>query len=768
MSAGGVGAREAPGTGGADTAADARKGTDAIGRRHFLKIGAAAGGGLMIGAYLDVFGVREAMAAEGAVTATGAGAVGAAGATADANAVLSAFIRIAPDGAITIMAQNPEIGQGVKTMLPMIIADELDADWADVTVEQAGLDTESFSGQFAGGSLATPMHYESMRRAGAVGRAMLVAAAAAELGVPAGELTTELGTVHHRASGRSLGYGELAARAATMPAPDPESVPLKSPSDFHIIGTRQTDVDNEKIVRGEPLYGIDTVLPGMLYAVFEKCPVFGGRVESANVEQIAARPGIRHAFVVEGGDDLRSLLSGVAIVADQWWVANQARESLRVTWNEGPTAAQSSEGFARQAAAFFGGAPANTLRDDGDAHAALAAAPRRVEAEYHYPFLAHAPLEPQNTTAWWHDGRMEMWAPTQTPESGRGMVAEVLGIPESDVTIHLTRMGGGFGRRLSNDYLVEAAWIARQVGVPVKLLWTREDDMRHDFYRPAGFHRLEAGLAADGRLEAWRNHFVSFGRGDRFASSAGVSADEFPAGFVPNFHLGASLIEFGIPTGALRAPGSNGLAFVYQSFLDEVAHAAGADPLQYRIDLMDAQGADKRFDPARMKNVLERLRVFSGWDSLELADDEGKGVAFHFSHRGYFAEVMRVQVTRAGRVRVRDVWVAGDVGSQIINPLNAENNVQGGVIDGLSMAFAQEITIENGRTRQSNFNNYPLLRNADAPQVHVAFVMSDNPPTGLGEPSLPPAIPALTNAIFDVTGKRIRSLPLSNHDLSWG
>jgi isoquinoline 1-oxidoreductase subunit beta len=738
-------------------------GTEAIGRRHFLKIGALAGGGLWMGSYLDLFGASEAMAVGAAVVEGTEGAAGGAAA-----GIPNAFIRISPTGAVTITAQNPEIGQGVKTMLPMLIAEELDVDWADVTVEQGDLDTDNFRGQFAGGSNATPMHYTSMRQVGAAGRAVLVAAAAAELGAPASELTTERGVVYHRASGRSVSYGALTGRAAGVPAPDLETVPLKDPADFRIIGTPTTDVDNEAIVRGQPLYGIDITLPGMLYAVFEKCPVFGGKVVSANVEQIQRRPGIRHAFVVEGGDDLTSLLSGVAIVADQWWLANQARESLRVTWNEGATASQSSEGFARQAAELFGGPPANTLRDDGDAYGALTAAPRRVEAEYTYPFLAHAPLEPQNATAWWHNGRMEMWAPTQTPERGRSMVAEVLGIPESDVTIHLTRMGGGFGRRLSNDYLVEAAWIARQVDVPVKLLWTREDDMRHDFYRPAGFHRLEAGLDGEGRLVAWRNHFVSFGRGDRFASSAGVSSNEFPAGFVPNFHLGASLIEFGIPTGALRAPGSNGLAFVYQAFLDEVAHAAGADPLQYRIDLMDAPGEDKRFDAARMKAVLERLRAYSGWDSLELADDEGKGTAFHFSHRGYFAEVVRARVTRTGRVTVTDVWVVGDVGSQIINPLNAVNNVQGGVIDGLSEAFGQEITIEAGRARQSNFNNYPLLRHADAPRVHVDFVVSDNPPTGLGEPSLPPAIPALTNAIFAVTGQRVRSLPLSNHDLSWG
>lgn len=722
-----------------------------MGRRHFLKISALAGGGLLISSCVDFGGEVE----------TGVDL------PPEDPVFRNAFIRIMPSGAITIMAQNPEIGQGVKTMLPMLIAEELDVAWDRVTVEQADFDPENYSRQFAGGSTATPTHYESMRRVGAACRAMLVGAAAAAWEVDASELETERGTVHHRASGRSLPYGELAASATGMTPPDLESVPLKDPSDFHIIGTPKGDVDNPRIVRGEPLFGIDTALEGMLHAVYHKCPVFGGRVVSANVDEIRAMEGIRDAFVVEGTDNLSGLMPGVAIVADHWWVANQARSRLRVEWDEGATASESSEGFRRRAEELFDQAPQEDLRLDGDVSTALARAARRVQADYVYPFIAHAPLEPQNTTALWREGRIELWAPTQTPQSGRGLVAETLGITEDDVTIHLTRMGGGFGRRLYNDYLVEAAWIARQVGVPVKLLWTREDDMRHDLYRPAGYHRLEAGVDAGGRLVAWRNHFVSFGTDERFAPSAGVSDDEFPAGFVPNFRLGASRMPFGIPTGALRAPGSNGLAFVYQGFLDEVAEAAGADPLQFRIDLMDVAGSEQRFDRVRMKAVLERLRTFSGWDAMSPGEGSGKGCAFHFSHRGYFAEVARVSVSRTGRVRVEDVWVVGDVGSQIINPLNAVNNVQGGVIEGVSHAMAQEITIRDGRTEQANFDEYPLLRNADAPNVHVDFVTSDHPPTGMGEPSLPPAIPAVTNAIYQATGTRIRELPISKTDLSW-
>jgi isoquinoline 1-oxidoreductase subunit beta len=371
----------------------------------------------------------------------------------------------------------------------------------------------------------------------------------------------------------------------------------------------------------------------------------------------------------------------------------------------------------------------------------LAGAAHTVEAEYFYPFIAHAPLEPQNCTAQWRDGRIELWAPTQTPESGRRMVAQTLGIEESDVTLNLTRIGGGFGRRLSNDYVVEAAWIAKEVGgAPVKLVWTREDDMQHDFYRPAGFHFLKGGVDANGRLDAWRDHFVSFGSGERFASSAGINATEFPSRFVPNFAIDVSLMESGIPTGALRAPGSNGLCFVMQGFIDELAHAAGRDPVAFRLDLLDQASDDGAREYAeRMRGVLELVADRSGWARRgELPRGTGMGVAFHFSHRGYFAEVVQATVSRAGELKVDKVWVAGDIGSQIINPINAESNVQGAALDGLAEALGQEITIENGRTVQSNFHNFPLLRLAQAAPVEVHFRITDNPPTGLGEPACRP------------------------------
>lgn len=687
---------------------------------------------------------------------------------------LNAYVTVSPNGAVTIVAKNPEVGQGVKTMLPMLIAEELDVAWEDVKVEQADNDPKAYGRQFAGGSMATPLHWDELRRVGAVARAMLIQAAATAWNCGPGDCTTDSGNVIHKPSGKKRTYGSLAMACASVTPPDPKSLTLKDPKSYRIIGKPMAQYDVAKIVTGEPLFGIDQRRPGMLYASIVKAGVFGAKVASADVEAAKSVKGVKHVVVIEGdpnglfptGNIGQGLLPSVAVVADSWWAAKKGRDKLNVKWADHPTSAQSSKGFAEQAAALNASAPQRNARNDGDVAAALKASAKTVEAAYSYPFLSHANLEPQNCTAEFKDGKLEIWAPTQNPEPGRQLCAKTMGLKPEDITVHMVRGGGGFGRRLANDYMVEAAWVSRAVGAPVKLVWTREDDMAHDHYRPGGFHFLKGGVDAQGNLVALQDHFVTYSQNGAIAASAGMSAAEFPARFVPNVKYDVSMIPMAIPTGPLRAPGSNALAFVFQSFIDEMAHAAGADPLAFQLKLLGDQAVvgapPAAFGAGRMRGVLKAVGEMSGWaDRAKLPKGEGLGVACYYSHQGYFAEVAHVAVSGDGAVKVKKVWVAADVGHTIINPHGALNQVQGSVLDGLSEALHQQITIDGGAVQQSNFTDYPLMRISESCPVEVKFLKTEFNPTGLGEPALPPAIPALTNAIFAATGKRVRSLPIT-------
>ncbi|MCU1326492.1 MAG: aldehyde oxidase and xanthine dehydrogenase molybdopterin binding protein [Bryobacterales bacterium] len=749
-------------------------------RRSFFKVTAAAGGGVLFSLQF----VEEAL---------GQGRGGATPPPSSPNN----FIKVAADGTVTIVAKNPETGQGVRNMLPMMIADELDVDWKQVRLEQADLDDSKYTAQSSGGSTATPNAWIPMRQVGAGGRAMFVAAAAQQWGVPESELTTGSGKVTHAGSKRSVGYGELAAKVATMPSPDLAKVKLKDPSQYKIIGTRQPAYDIKAIVTGVPVFGVDVQLPNMLHACFEKCGVFGGKVVKANLDEIKKLPGVKHAFIVERPVLTDAVLpgepgleNGIAIVAETWWHANSARKKLVVQWDEGPRANESSLGYQAKADELAKLPPQRTIRADGDADGAMKNAAKTVEASYSYPFIAHAPLEPQNATALFKDGKIEMWGNSQQPLRGRKLVSDTLGVPEKDITLHMVRAGGGFGRRLTNDYMVEAAHIAKQIpGVPVKLIWSREDDFRHDYYRPGGWQNIKAGLDSSGKLVAWKNHFLSFGDAPAeasqpiaFASSSAMGPTEFPQRFVPNYSLQASVQHLGIRTGALRAPSSNAFAFVIQSFLDEVAHAAGKDPAQFRLDLLasappveaaPAGGGRGGFappgiNPERMIGVMKLVMEKSGWGKNKYPKGTAQGIAFHFSHQGYFAEVAEVSVDAASKVKVNKFWLAGDIGSQIINLSGAENLAQGGVIDGMSELMNQEITVDKGRVVQGNYDKHGMMRiNQAPPVIEVHFLKSTFSPTGLGEPSLPPVLPAIANAIFTATGKRLRQLPLSKAGMSW-
>ena len=738
-------------------------------RREFVKVSAAAGGGLVVAVYAPWGdGIRAAETAGPAAYAAGQDSLQA-----------SAFVTVHRDGTVTIMAKNPEIGQGVKTALPMIVADELGVKWEDVRVEQAPYDVERFGPQYAGGSTGVPTNWDRLRIAGATARELLIAAAAARWQVDPTTCSAHDGQAWEgEGLGlRSIPFGELVDAAADLDPPAPDSIPLKDPREYTIIGTPRRDVDIRSIVTGATEYGLDTKVPGMLYAVLERAPTFGGRVRSVDASRSRAVPGVRDVVEVTPLENPAFMAGGVAVVADSTWAAIKGRDALAVEWEEGPHADESSESLRAQ----FERLTLETgdiIRDDGDVDAALASAATRLDAVYEVPFLYHATLEPMNCVADVREDGCEIWAPTQVPGLCLALAAAVTGLPRESVTVHMLRAGGGFGRRLMADYAAEAAFLSQAIGNPVQVVFTREDDMRHGYYRPAGLYRLSAGVDESGDLIAWKEHVSTTSRhafrGDvDTAAETEVFPDALPAAAVPNFRLAYSPAETRVPTGALRGPGKNANTFVEQCFLDEIALAAGKDPVEIRREIIGAprnlpyrDHGGPTFNTGRLRNVLDLAVSRSDWGKAMPAG-QGRGVAAQMMFGPYVAQIAEVSVDDDGGVRVDRVVCAVDCGI-VINPPGARAQVEGGVLHGLSATLHGEITIADGGVVEGNFDGYPLLRIDEAPEIEIHFVPSTEPPTGLGEMVFPTIMPAVANAVSAATGRRVRRLPIRPEDVRRG
>lgn len=719
-------------------------------RRDFIKITSVAGGGLVLGFFLPT--LKDAAAFQEHVLTS---------------FEPNAFLSILPDGYVKIFAKNPEIGQGVKTSLPMLIAEELEVEWSKVIVEQADLHGK-YGDQFAGGSTAISDNWEPLRRAGATGREMLIMAAAKEWNVSKETCYAERGIVFHKPSGKKLPYTRLLDAASKIPVP--KDVRLKDPKQFRLIGTSVKGVDNKKIVTGQAQFGLDVKVPGMLYAVIEKSPAFGGKIVSVSDAKAKAIPGVRHVVKIEPSENPTQLISGVAVIADSTWAAMQGRNALEIVWDDAASKSESSETLRAQ---FQSNTrqQGKVVKENGNIESAFSAAARTFEAEYEVPFLAHAAMEPMNYTADVREDRAELWGPTQNPGGAARLTAGIAKLKNESITTHLTRIGGGFGRRLMTDYAAEAGYLSKAVKAPVQVVWTREDDMRHDFYRPASYHRLRAGVDANGSLTAWHIHQSSVSR-YKFRGDSNpphkteIFPEGFPAGFVPNIRMEYTPAQSNVPTGAWRAPGHNATAFVDQSFIDEIAQALKKDPVKFRLDILgddrDVPYTDHggpKYSVGRLKNVIKLAGEKVGWGRIA-SKGRFRGFAAHFTFGAYVAEVAEISVASNGKLKVHKITAVVDCGI-VINKSGALAQVEGAILDGLGAALHGGMTIEQGRARQGNFDEYPLLRMQEAPKIEVHFVPSNEPPVGLGEMALPPVAPALCNAIFAATGKRIRRLPVS-------
>lgn len=709
-----------------------------IGRRALLQSGLAVGAGLTIGFRFP----GPARAQTPGVFAP------------------NQWLSIDRDGLVTITNSVPEMGQGSLTTTTMIIADELDADWKKLRVQQAPADPTRYANpvtgsQAYGGSRGVRDHMAMWRKSAAAAREMLKQAAADEWGVPADTVDTELGVVVHRPTGRRLPYGRLVDRAQALPVP--QNPKLKTPAQFRYIGKTLHRLDSPEKVTGRGIYGMDVHVPGMLVASIERPPVVsGGTVQDVDAAAARAVPGVKHVVQVS---------NGVAVVADRFPAALAGRRALKVTWNPGPMAQVSSAGISTGYAALSG-QPGLVARKDGDAEHALAAGGKTQEAVYEVPFLEHACMEPMNAAAHVTPDACVVWAPTQNPGGAQATAARITGLPPEKITVNTTLLGGGFGRRGEVDFVVDAVETARAVGVPVKVMWTREDDLQHGFYRPATYNVLRAALDGDGTPVAWSHRIVGPGilaqkgrmRADTIVDPAAVAGARDLPYDIANLQVEWVEKDFGVPLGFWRSVGASQNTFVTESFIDELAHHAGKDPFEYRRALLGRS--------PRHKAVLEMAAARSDW-GLPAPAGRGRGIAGAFSYGSYAAHVIEASVAPDGTVRVHRVVCVIDCGIAV-NPDQVKAQMEGGAVYALTAALYGQITLDRGRVQQSNFHDYPMMRINEMPVVETHILDSGAAPGGLGEPGVPPVAPALCNAIFALTGTRIRRLPIRPEDLERG